>query len=160
MILISLGANLASAAGPPEATLRAALRNFGMRGIHVERESRFYRSAAWPDPSDPPFANAVARVTTDLEPAELLRALHEVEAEFGRVRGSKNAPRTLDLDLIDYDGRIEEGPPQLPHPRMEVRAFVLVPLRDVAPGWRHPLSGKTVSELIAAASAGGVAPLP
>jgi 2-amino-4-hydroxy-6-hydroxymethyldihydropteridine diphosphokinase len=159
MILISLGANLPSAAGPPEATLRAVLRSFGMRGIRVERQSRFYRSAAWPDPSDPPFVNAIALVTTELVPAELLRVLHEVEAEFGRERGKKNAPRTLDLDLIAYGGRIEEGQPQLPHPRMETRAFVLVPLRDVAPEWRHPVSGRTVSELISAVSEDEVEPL-
>jgi 2-amino-4-hydroxy-6-hydroxymethyldihydropteridine diphosphokinase len=160
MILISLGANLPSAVGSPDATLRAALGSFRLRGMHVERQSRFYRSAAWPDPSDPPFVNAVARLTTEFEPAELLRALHEVEAEFGRVRGAKNAPRSLDLDLIDYGGRIEEGPPQLPHPRIEARAFVLVPLRDVAPRWRHPVSAKTVSELIAAVFVDDLEPLP
>jgi 2-amino-4-hydroxy-6-hydroxymethyldihydropteridine diphosphokinase len=82
-----------------------------------------------------------------------------VEAEFGRERGKKNAPRTLDLDLIAYGGRIEEGQPQLPHPRMETRAFVLVPLRDVAPEWRHPVSGRTVSELISAVSEDEVEPL-
>ena len=85
-----------------------------------------------------------------MQPAQLLAALHDVEVKFGRVRKVRNAPRTLDLDLIDYDGRIQEGPPQLPHPRIAGRPFVLVPLRDVAPDWRHPHSGRTVSELIAA----------
>lgn len=159
MILIALGANLPSAVGAPEATLRAALRLLGERGVRVEKQSLFYRSAAWPDLSDPPFVNAMARVATDLAPVELLGVLHEVEGAFGRWRGTRNAPRTLDLDLIDYDGRVEEGALVLPHPRMESRAFVLVPLRDVAPDWRHPISRRTVSELIAASPAGGVEPL-
>ncbi len=71
--------------------------------------------------------------------------LHELEGSFGRKRSEPNAPRTLDLDILDYHGRIEQGPPQLPHPRMEGRAFVLLPLRDVAPDWRHPVSGRNAS---------------
>jgi len=149
MILIALGANLASAVGRPEQTLRAALASLDAKGITVERQSGFYQSEAWPNPADPPFVNAVASVRTGLRPADLLRVLHEVEAEFGRTQGARNAPRTLDLDLIDYDHRIEHGDPELPHPRMQDRAFVLVPLRDVAPDWRHPESGRTVDELIA-----------
>ena len=159
MILIALGANLPSAEGETYVTLRAALERLKAYGIEVVKHSRFYRSSAWPDPSDPPFVNAVAELRTSLSPADLLRVLHEIEDEFGRERGRKNAPRTLDLDLIDYDGRREEGPPQLPHPRMETRAFVLVPLADVAPHWRHPVSGKSVSELLKAAAKDDVVPL-
>jgi 2-amino-4-hydroxy-6-hydroxymethyldihydropteridine diphosphokinase len=80
----------------------------------------------------------------------LLAALHGIEARFGRTRTRPNAPRTLDLDLIDYDGRIESGPPELPHPRAGLRAFVLLPLRNVAPQWTHPVSGQSVDGLIAA----------
>ncbi len=159
MILIALGANLPSAAGNPEETLRAALASLAARGITVERHSGFYLSEAWPNPADPPFVNAVASVRTNLSPADLLHVLHDVEAEFGRKRGARNAPRTLDIDLIDYDHRIEHGEPELPHPRMETRDFVLVPLRDVAPDWRHPVSGRTVAELIAAAGPAKVTPM-
>jgi len=150
VILIALGASLPSPAGSPAQTLTAALRELARRSITIESRSGFYRTAAWPDPHDLPFVNAVAAIRTGLSPAALLAVLHEVEAQFGRKRGQANAPRTLDLDLLDYDGRIQEGPPELPHPRMEDRGFVLVPLRDVAPDWRHPVSGRTVGELIAA----------
>jgi 2-amino-4-hydroxy-6-hydroxymethyldihydropteridine diphosphokinase len=77
--------------------------------------------------------------------------LHRIESDYGRTRSAKrNAPRTLDLDLIDYDGRVEEGPPLLPHPRLADRAFVLIPLSDIAPDWRHPVTGHSVTELVAA----------
>ena len=79
-----------------------------------------------------------------------METLHGIEAVFGRSRGAANAPRTLDLDLIDYNGRIEDGALVLPHPRAAVRGFVLLPLADVAPDWRHPVSGRPVQDLIAA----------
>jgi 2-amino-4-hydroxy-6-hydroxymethyldihydropteridine diphosphokinase len=128
----------------------AALRELARRGITIEKQSGFYRNPAWPDPRDPPFINAVARVNTELSPEALLALLHQVEVEFGRTRHIPNAPRTLDLDLLDYNGFIQRGPPSLPHPRMKERAFVLVPLKDVAPDWRHPVSARSVSDLIAA----------
>jgi len=155
MILLALGANLPSAVGSPVETLRAALAALEDVGIHVCAASKFFVSAAWPDPRDPAFVNAVACVETKLEPAALLASLHTIERKFGRLRGERNAPRTLDLDLLDYDGRIEEGPPQLPHPRMAERGFVLIPLAAIAPDWRHPVSGKVVQSLIAELSQDG-----
>ena len=81
----------------------------------------------------------------------MLARLHELEATFGRRRGQRNAARTLDLDLLDYRGRISEPGerPELPHPRLAGRAFVLLPLAEVAPGWRHPVSGQRIEALIA-----------
>lgn len=150
MILIALGANLPSRAGTPAQTLRASLGTLSEKRIEPVAASRIFVTPAWPDPNDPPFANAAIRVKTLLAPKVLMEELASIENQFGRVRATPNASRTLDLDLIDYDGRIEEGPPVLPHPRAAERAFVLIPLADVAPGWRHPVSGKTVEELIAA----------
>ncbi len=150
MILIALGANLPSPVGAPVETLTQALYLLARQNITIERQSGFYGTAAWPDPNDPPFVNGMVRVKTELAPAGLLASLHGIERHFGRTRGARNAPRTLDLDIIDYDGRVEAGPPILPHPRMHERLFVLCPLREIAPEWRHPVSGRTVSELISA----------
>jgi 2-amino-4-hydroxy-6-hydroxymethyldihydropteridine diphosphokinase len=154
MIVIALGANLPSQAGAPRETLLAALKRLQQYSVHVVSVSPFFATKAWPDPGDPAFVNAVALINTELSPQELMTTLHKIETSFGRKRSAQNAPRTLDLDLIDYDGRIQDGPPVLPHPRMDSRAFVLVPLADIAPGWRHPVSGKTVEELIAALAGG------
>jgi 2-amino-4-hydroxy-6-hydroxymethyldihydropteridine diphosphokinase len=150
MIVIALGANLPSRAGAPRDTLKSALTELSERGVRVASVSSFYATKAWPDVDDPTFVNAVARIETRLSPSELMALLHATEGSFGRQRTKKNAPRSLDLDLIDYDGRIERGPPVLPHPRLSERAFVLVPLADIVPTWRHPVTGESVGELIAA----------
>jgi 2-amino-4-hydroxy-6-hydroxymethyldihydropteridine diphosphokinase len=149
MIVIALGANLNSQAGTPRETLLAALDKLEERNVYISALSPFYRSQAWPDPSDPEYVNAVATVATTLGPAQLLAELKQTETFFGRKRSERNAPRSLDLDIVDYDGRVESGDPMLPHPRMGARAFVLVPLADIAPGWRHPVSGDTVEQMIA-----------
>ena len=149
MIYVALGANMPSAAGPPTATLRRALAAMPKQGIEVLTVSAFYRSPAWPDPTDPPFVNAVAAVKTRLLPGELLKALLAIEKLFGRVRKRPNEPRTLDLDLIDFGGLVSDAEQlMLPHPRMHERAFVLRPLADIAPTWRHPDTGEAVLALL------------
>jgi 2-amino-4-hydroxy-6-hydroxymethyldihydropteridine diphosphokinase len=150
VILIALGSNLPSRAGGSSQTLRAALAELAQNGVVPAQISAFYATPAWPDPADPSYVNAVAQVETILAPDALMARLHAVERKFGRERGLRNAPRTLDLDLLDYDGRIEGGPPVLPHPRIESRGFVLVPLADVAPSWKHPVSGRNVPALLGA----------
>jgi 2-amino-4-hydroxy-6-hydroxymethyldihydropteridine diphosphokinase len=152
MILIALGGNLDSPRhGPLRATLAAALDALDARGVHVVATSRWYRTAPVPVSDQPWFVNAVARVETGLEPAALLALLHDIERDFGRERGARNAARVLDLDLIDHDGRIAEAPAlTLPHPRLAERAFVLLPLRDVAPSWCDPRDGRSIDALIAA----------
>ncbi len=149
-IFIALGANMSSSWGPPDMTLRAALAELEARGVGVAEVSSFYRTQAWPNPSDPLFTNAVARIETKLQPLALLTLLHQVETAFGRKRSMPNAPRSLDLDLIDYAGRVEQGAVELPHPRLAERRFVLEPLAEIAPGWRHPVSRLTVDALLAA----------
>ena len=154
MILIALGANLPSHAGTPAATLRAALRTLPQRNVAVETVSAFYSSAAWPNSDDPEFVNAVASLDTDLPPQALLAVLKQIERAFGRQSADRNAPRPLDLDILDCEGRVEPGNPTLPHPRMHERGFVLIPLRDVAPLWRHPVLGLSVDALIESLPAG------
>ncbi|HEY7607705.1 MAG TPA: 2-amino-4-hydroxy-6-hydroxymethyldihydropteridine diphosphokinase [Alphaproteobacteria bacterium] len=151
-IYIGLGANIPGPAGPPRATLEAALARLEAAGVGIAKRSRWYRSPAWPDPSDPVFVNAVVEVETGLSAGALLELLHKIEAELGRARPAPNAPRAIDLDLLDYKGVVEADPagPILPHPRLHLRAFVLLPLAEIAPDWRHPVSRRLVGELIAA----------
>ena len=149
MILIALGANLPSSAGPPAATLRNALVGLEERGVKILSVSSFYETPAWPDPAQPAFVNAVAVINTTLQPVELLTLLHGVETDFGRLRSAPNASRTLDIDLLDYDGQVLTEGVVLPHPRMGERSFVLVPLAEIAPGWRHPVSGQSAADLLA-----------
>jgi len=148
VILIALGANLPSTAGPPAATLKSALDRLADQGVKIRNVSSFYESPAWPDPADPKFVNAVAVVETALQPVELLALLHGIETAHGRLRSTVNAPRSLDLDLLDYDGRLISDGVTLPHPRLAQRAFVLVPLAEIAPAWRHPVTGQSVGELL------------
>lgn len=155
MILVGLGANLESRFGPPRQTLRAALGALAARSVAAKRLSCWYESAPVPASDQPWYVNAVASVVTDLPPRALLDALQEVEAALGRVRSVRNAARIVDLDVLDYHGAKcgEEGL-DLPHPRLHERAFVLFPLRDVAPRWRHPKTGESVDTLIGRLPAG------
>jgi 2-amino-4-hydroxy-6-hydroxymethyldihydropteridine diphosphokinase len=151
-IFIGLGANLPSPRyGSPRETLAAALAQLAAAGVAVAERSAWYESAPVPASDQPWYVNGVARVETALAPAALLAILNRIEAAFGRVRGERNAPRIVDLDIIAYgDLVVADGPPPLlPHPRMADRGFVLLPLRDIAPGWRHPISGASLDDLIA-----------
>ena len=153
MILIGIGSNLAAPPSEtPLATAQAALP--ALAGPHLQPAlcSSWYASAPVPQSDQPWFVNAVALLSTDLEPDVLLSRMLDVEARFGRVRGERNAARTLDLDLLDYDGLIVDTPRlMLPHPRLHERRFVLEPLHEIAPSWRHPILDMTAAELLARA---------
>jgi len=170
--LIALGANLPAGGSAPAETLEIALAMLdAVAGIRVLRRSRWHRTPAYPPGSGPDFVNGAAALETGLSPDSLLAALHEIEAELGRVRPARWAPRVCDLDLLavgdtvlpdratlarwmamDLGAAQTVTPPHLilPHPRLHERGFVLVPLADVAPAWRHPLTGRSVAEMVAA----------
>jgi 2-amino-4-hydroxy-6-hydroxymethyldihydropteridine diphosphokinase len=143
-----MGANLPGPAGTPQETLSLALSELDRESVRILSLSRWYRSTPVPKSDQPDFINGVARVETELGPEDLLAALHRVEDRLGRVRSVANAARCLDLDLIDYSGMVMDGPPILPHPRAADRLFVLEPLRDLAPNWRHPVTDLTLNQLI------------
>ncbi|WP_374314260.1 2-amino-4-hydroxy-6-hydroxymethyldihydropteridine diphosphokinase [Dongia sp.] len=167
-IFIGLGANLPSDAGSPVATLEKAVADIAAAGIDIRRRSPWYESAPVPAAPDQPwYVNGVIEVATERSPAALLVLLQQLEAASGRIRSVANAARPLDLDIIAYGERVAQhmmgdvagdvvgnSGPLLPHPRMQDRAFVLLPLQAIAPHWRHPVSGRSVAELIAALPAG------
>jgi 2-amino-4-hydroxy-6-hydroxymethyldihydropteridine diphosphokinase len=162
-ILIAIGSNLPSPEfETPRAVCEAALAELSRHGLRIVRRSRWFESAPVPLSDQPWFVNGVAVVETSLPPGDLLALLHETERRCGRERREVNAARVLDLDLIAYGDLVRtEAPPLLPHPRLHERAFVLLPLADVAPDWRHPVDGRAVPEMIPALPAEqSIRPLP
>ncbi|MGC2854131.1 2-amino-4-hydroxy-6-hydroxymethyldihydropteridine diphosphokinase [Novispirillum sp. DQ9] len=150
LILVAIGANLPSRFGPPRAACDAALAALEEHGVRVLRRSRWWESAPVPVSDQPWYVNGVAAVETALPPEGLLAVLHAVEEAMGRVRTVRNAPRVIDLDLLAYGDVVLAGTVEVPHPRLAERAFVVLPLAEVAPRWRHPVSGLTVPEMAAA----------
>lgn len=154
-VVVALGSNLKGAYESLENLLEAALAALAADGLNIKARSSWWRSAAWPDPAGPEYRNGVAIVETALSPAAVLEALHRIERQFGRERNGRNAPRTLDLDLIAYGRRVEtQSVPILPHPRATERRFVMGPLAEIAPDWRDPVTGETASTLAERAEVG------
>jgi len=156
VILIGIGSNLAHPpAASPRETVTAAVAALPSIGVCVVAQSSWYASEPVPASAQSWFVNGVAMVETAMDPRALLGRMLTLETEFGRVRGAPNAARTIDLDLLDYDSRlIDTTTLILPHPRLHLRRFVLEPLREVAPGWRHPRLGLSAAELIDLLSSG------
>jgi 2-amino-4-hydroxy-6-hydroxymethyldihydropteridine diphosphokinase len=172
-VLIALGANLPNGTQSPAETVHAALEMLAVSGLRVQRRSRFFATPAYPAGTGPDYVNAAARLDAPpgMDPAAILAALHAVETAFGRSRVQRWGMRTLDLDLLAVGDQVlpdaagfaawRDLPPErqviaapdrliLPHPRLQDRAFVLVPLHDVAPRWRHPVLGLTVTAMLRA----------
>lgn len=154
--LVSVGSNLGTPGFPtPLAVCRGAVAAMAAAGLDITGCSQWFESEPVPPSDQPWFVNGVVRIEpgTEADPQNMLDRLHAIEAAFGRLRSAPNAARTLDLDLLALGDTVIEGRPGgvvLPHPRLHLRAFVLLPLAEVAPGWRHPVSGQSVDALIAA----------
>jgi len=156
MILVALGANMAGPWGTPRQTVMLALRELDRNGLRVIRASRLIETKPFGRPNQPDFVNAVALLETHLPPQALLARLHAIERAAGRRRTIRWGPRTLDLDLLDYRGLVwdnaavgnEPGSLVLPHPGIAERSFVLEPIMEIAPRWRHPVLRATARELL------------
>ena len=153
MILIGLGGNLVCETfGPPRRTCGAALSLLEARGSRVVARSRWYESAPVPAGDQPWYINAAVAIETTLDPRALVEEALEVEAVLGRRRSIPNAPRTIDLDVLAYGDTVihpqKAGDAAVPHPRLHRRAFVLLPINDITPDWRHPESGTGIDALI------------
>ena len=167
--ILALGGNLESRLGDPVLTLRQALEALKGEEIQLVKASHFFRTPAFPAGSGPDYVNSAALVQANHSPVELLEALHRIEAELGRVRTTRWGSRPVDIDLIAHGQDIapsravfdqwqglsledqQQKWPQeliLPHPRLQDRAFVLVPMAEVAPDWVHPVFGKTTLEML------------
>lgn len=145
-VLLALGSNV----GDRLQNLRAAVAQIG-RVLDVERVSRVYESAPVGYQEQPDFLNLVLRARTELEPLALFARLQEIERGLGRERSFRNAPRTIDIDILSYDDCVLSSEQlTIPHPRMLERAFVILPLLEVAPDFRHPVQqGQSIKELAA-----------
>ena len=143
MVYLGLGSNL----GEREATIERAIALLGER-LSIEQVSSLYHTEPVGYAEQPPFLNAVVVARTDLGPMQLLSLAKGIEADLGRVPSFANAPRPIDIDILLYGDEVVSLPGLvIPHPRMVERAFVLVPLAEVAPGVVHPTSGVSIAEL-------------
>jgi 2-amino-4-hydroxy-6-hydroxymethyldihydropteridine diphosphokinase len=155
-LFLALGANISGIWGSPEHTLLRAVRELAQSGLPPLRCSRFFRTRPLGGLPQPDFVNAVLMTRANLPPMAVLRLAKRLEWKAGRRPGRTAGPRPLDIDLIDYGGRRLGWPPAayrrgkliLPHPEAHRRAFVLIPLAQIAPGWRHPVLGTTANTLI------------
>ena len=154
MILIAFGSNLPGPWGKPLQTVERAAQELEAQGICVVRMSSLIETAPYGNPNQPKFINAVALVETHKSPDALMRCLHMIERRAGRKRGRRWGARTLDLDLIAYHGLVrlkkslDINPLVLPHPGILLRSFVLQPIAEIAPRWRHPKTFQTANDAL------------
>jgi len=153
MIILSLGSNLSSKFGNRKDNLKLAISLLESGGIIIVKKSSVYETPSYPDKTKPKFLNILISVETDFLPEELMRVLLHVEKKLERKRKVKNEPRTCDIDIIDYHGQLinikkEKFHLIIPHKNLSSRIFVLIPLQEILPNWKHPKTKEMVTTLI------------
>jgi len=154
MKILALGSNLKYQNNLPIDNIKKAYQQLEIEGIKILKKSVFYESEAYPNNKDPKFINSAIIIKTNLPAQVLLQKIFKIEKNFGRVRNQKNSPRTLDIDILDYDGQIINIKDKninldIPHKEIHNRLFVLLPIRDLSVGWLHPESKATIEDMIA-----------
>ena len=144
IIYLSIGSNL----GNRKKNIEKTKFELYSKGINIIRSSNYYETLSWPNPKNPKFYNIILKVSSDLKILELLKICKQIETSLGRKKAPKNSPRTCDIDIIDYNQKITVNGINVPHPRMHLRNFVLIPLFEIEKNWRYPNSKRYIKNLI------------
>ena len=147
MIYLNIGSNLPSQSGGRKDNINRAIKYLKELSLKIIKISSFYETPSYPNKSDPKFINICIKLKTELEPSVLLGKIKEIEVKLGRIRLNKNEPRTCDIDIIDYDGKIIDNENlTVPHPKSHIRNFVIYPLKEIEPEWEHPIYKKKIDK--------------
>ena len=144
IIYLSVGSNL----GNRKKNIEKTKFELYSKGINIIRSSNYYETLSWPNPKNPKFYNIILKASSDLKILELLKICKQIETSLGRKKAPKNSPRTCDIDIIDYNQKITVNGINVPHPRMHLRNFVLIPLFEIEKNWRYPNSKQYIRNLI------------
>ena len=144
IIYLSIGSNL----GNRKNNIEKTKFKLYSKGINIIKSSNYYETLSWPNPNNPKFYNIILKVSSDLKILELLKICKQIETSLGRKKAPKNSPRTCDIDIIDYNQKITVNGINVPHPRMHLRNFVLIPLFEIEKNWRYPNSKRYIKNLI------------
>ena len=149
MIFLNIGSSLDSVKGNRIFNLKKALELIQLEKIKIIKISNIFETPSYPNKKNPKFLNIGLEIKCNHSPQELIKKFNKIEKKLQRTRGVKNQPRTCDIDLIDYDGKIIDTMElSLPHPRCHLRNFVLFPLKEISPTWIHPILNKKIDFLI------------
>ena len=144
IIYLSVGSNL----GNRKKNIEKTKFKLFSKGINIIKSSNYYETLSWPNPNNPKFYNIILKVSSDLKILKLLKICKQIETSLGRKKAPKNSPRTCDIDIIDYNQKITVNDINVPHPRMHLRNFVLIPLFEIEKNWRYPNSKRYIKNLI------------
>ena len=144
IIYLSVGSNL----GNRKKNIEKTKFELHSKGINIIKFSNFYETLSWPNPKNPKFYNIVLKISSNLKVLELLKICKQIEISLGRKKAPKNSPRTCDIDIIDYNQKVNTNGINVPHPRMHQRNFVLIPLFEIEKTWKYPNSKRYIKNLI------------